>query len=205
MPHLQAGAPRANQPALLAPSLLPVLAVPAGPRISNVRASLPRKIETKYRIICPACTQKTVFYDLRHLILEGHRSNDEEYFVTDRYLSKPEIKAPLRHNNYISSENNSQPITRRGSIHSIANTGTINSIVNNNKSMLEVKCLDHGEPYKYFCSDCCGKPAKNVLLCCECAKPHYNGGHRLLSLRQSEAKLLRLNMDSKDEMVSRQG
>lgn len=68
--------------------------------------------------------------------------------------------------------------------------------------MVEVKCLDHGEPYKYFCCDCSEKPAKSALLCCDCAKPHYNKDHRLLSLKQSEAKILRLNMDSKDEMVS---
>ena len=70
---------------------------------------------------------------------------------------------------------------------------------------MEVKCSDHGESYKYFCSDCSEKAGgKNSLLCSDCAKPHYNSGHKLLSLRQAESKLQNLNYRSKEEMASKQ-
>jgi len=152
--------------------------------------------EDKLKIICPACQKKTVLYDLRHLLVCGHQ--EEGVFVTDKFIDqKPEVKVQagfIRYDsNYLSSEHSGQH-TRRGSIQSIANT----------QMALEVKCPDHGEPYKYFCSDCCDKNVKNSMLCSECAKPHYNSGHKLLSLRQAESKLMNLNCRSKEEIGAKQ-
>lgn len=83
-------------------------------------------IETKYKIVCPSCTQKTVLFDLRHLIKTNQ--NDDMYFVTDRFLnskSEPRVQQqqntqPIRYEgNYVNFEQ-SQPLSRRGSINSIA-------------------------------------------------------------------------------------
>ena len=87
-------------------------------------------------------------------------------------------------------------MTRRGSIQSIAN---------NNKMMVEVKCSDHGQAYKYFCGDCGQNYQRNFLLCGECAKPHYNGGHKLLTLRQSQSKILGLSMSFKEDIKVKKG
>lgn len=62
--------------------------------------SLFSKIEPKFLIICPTCCKKTVFYDIRHLILTQAVKEDaeEELFVTDRFLSlraPPKIKPVL--------------------------------------------------------------------------------------------------------------
>lgn len=87
-------------------------------------------------------------------------------------------------------------MTRRGSIQSIANS---------NKMLLEVRCAEHNEVYKYFCADCCEKGNRRCLVCAECAKPHHAGGHRLLALKQAESRLLSYNMKNKEEMLVKTG
>lgn len=80
-------------------------------------------MEVKYQIICPTCTKRTVFYDLRHLILVQQNSNDdEELFVTDKFVSsKTQPKISNTPRGEMQSGESSQNMTRRGSIQSIAN------------------------------------------------------------------------------------
>ena len=154
-----------------------------------------RKMEVKYQIVCPTCTKRTVFYDLRHLILVQHNSNDdEELFVTDKFVSsKAQPKVSNTPRDTLSGEG-SQNMTRRGSIQSIAN----------NKMLVEVRCAEHNEIYKYFCVDCCDK-GNRCLVCAECAKPHYSAGHRLLTIKQAESRLLNYNMRNKEDMLVKTG
>ena len=102
-------------------------------------------LEQKFKIVCPTCHKKTVTYDLRHLIVT---SQEDGCFVTDRFVGqKQEVKVKagmIRYDSNFSGAEHSGQHTRRGSIQSVAN----------GKLMFEVKCLDHGEPYKYFCCDC---------------------------------------------------
>lgn len=126
----------------------------AGPFLVLLNTS--RKIELKYQITCPTCTKRTVFYDLRHLILTSQQSNEEEQlFVTDKFIAtrtQPKIGANTPRGEVVEG----QHMTRRGSIQSIANT---------NKMLLEVRCSDHNELYKYFCADCCDKGNRRCLAC----------------------------------------
>jgi hypothetical protein len=64
---------------------------------------------------------------------------------------------------------------------------SIQSIANEVQRTFEtqIKCLEHNQNYKYFCSDC-SDPTKKCLLCPECSKQHYSAKHKLLTLKHGQ-------------------
>ena len=87
-------------------------------------------METKYKVVCPACQTKTITYDIRHLII-SLTEQDEDLYVTSKYLTKkPEVKPhssiPKQNNPFFEADRlyqtgaQSQPQSKRNSIQSIA-------------------------------------------------------------------------------------
>lgn len=100
MPRLPQEASGAHQPEVRPSPLLPVRHQhhdPA-PIIVHPLPSRPNDIETKYRIVCPLCSTKTLTYDIRHLIIslteqDCCQDQDDMLYVTTKYLSKkPEVQ-----------------------------------------------------------------------------------------------------------------
>ncbi len=88
MSYLQKNSNIAYQPQMRPSPLLQLRTTFTSHRVPEVILFLFSKIEIKYKINCPACTKKTVFYDLRHLILTKTNHEEEELFVTDKFINQ---------------------------------------------------------------------------------------------------------------------
>lgn len=97
----------------------------------DVFFTISSEIETKYKIVCPICHAKTVTYDLRHLII-NNTEQDEDLYVTTKYLTKKAEVQPNKPKNNFVKENSelSHTHSKKNSTHGIINVCSSNRSIN---------------------------------------------------------------------------